>query len=65
METLVVPSIIAKTKSELDGMLDRIRDKVKRVEFDVMDGKFLSDTSMNFDFKTGASLESLTSAVLT
>lgn len=65
METLVVPAIMAKTQSELGGMPDKVREKVKRVQLDVMDGEFVPNTSLNFDFKTGASLESLNSAVLT
>lgn len=51
MELLVVPAIIAKTQSELDGMLDKVRRKVKRIMIDVMDGEFVTRTSLDFDFK--------------
>ena len=57
METFVVPAIIAKTQSELDGMLDQVREKVKRVQLDVMDGKFVPTTSLNFNFKLPAGFE--------
>ena len=57
METLVVPAIIAKTQSELNGMLDKVREKIKRVQLDVMDGEFVPNTSMNFDFKLSAGFE--------
>ncbi len=51
MEILVVPAIIAKTQNELDGMLKRVKGKVKRVQLDVMDGNFVPNTSLNFKFK--------------
>jgi len=57
METLVVPAIIAKTQRELDGMLDKVRQKVKRIQLDVMDGKFVPNTSLDFDFKLSAGFE--------
>lgn len=50
MQTLVVPAIIAKTQSELNRMLSKVRKKVKRVQLDVMDGEFVPNTSLNFDF---------------
>ena len=57
MDTLIVPAIIAKTQSELDAMLDKVRGKAKRVMIDVMDGKFIPNTSLDFDFKLPADLE--------
>jgi ribulose-phosphate 3-epimerase len=57
MDTLVVPSIIAKTQTELDGMLGRVRGKIKRVQLDVMDGKFVPNTSLDFDFKLTTGFE--------
>lgn len=57
MELLVVPAIIAKTQTELDKMLDRVRGKVRRVMVDVMDGEFVNNTSLDFDFKLPTGLE--------
>lgn len=51
MELLIVPAIIAKTQSELDGMLDKVRMKVKRVMIDVMDGEFVTRSSLDFHLK--------------
>lgn len=50
METLIVPAIIAKKQQELDWMLDRVQGIAKRVQLDVMDGEFVPNTSLNFDF---------------
>lgn len=57
METLVVPAIIAKTQSELERMLDKVRGKVKRIMVDVMDGEFVPNTSFEFDFKLPTGFE--------
>jgi len=51
MELLIVPAIIAQSQSKLDGMLDNVRGKVKRVMIDIMDGKFVTGTSLNFYFR--------------
>jgi ribulose-phosphate 3-epimerase len=50
MESIVVPSVIAESQAELDGMLDRIRGKVCRVMLDIMDGDFVENRSLDFDF---------------
>ena len=50
MEPVIVPSMIARDQEELDGMLDRIRGKARRVMLDVMDGDFVENQSLNFDF---------------
>lgn len=57
METLIVPAIIAKNQRELDGMLDKVRGKAQRIMIDVMDGEFVPNTSLDFDFKLQAGLE--------
>ena len=51
MKTLVVPAIIAKSQNELEDMLRRIIGKVEQVQLDIMDGEFVPNTSLNFDFK--------------
>jgi ribulose-phosphate 3-epimerase len=50
MDSIVVPSIIAESQGELDGMLDRIRGKAHRVMLDIMDGDFVENRSLDFDF---------------
>jgi ribulose-phosphate 3-epimerase len=50
MKTLVVPAIIAKSQNELDEMLRKVIGKVERVQLDVMDGEFVPNTSLNFEF---------------
>ena len=51
MSAVVVPAIIAGTQGELDGMLERLRGKVGRVMLDVMDGTFVENMSLGFDFE--------------
>ncbi|MBA7475878.1 hypothetical protein GH157_00935 [archaeon] len=51
MKPLVVPAIIAESQEELDSMLERLNGKVERVMLDVMDGKFVSNRSLDFDFR--------------
>ncbi|MEE8401546.1 MAG: hypothetical protein V3R86_05290 [Candidatus Hydrothermarchaeaceae archaeon] len=57
METLIVPSVIAKTQEELDGALEKVKGKAKRIMIDIMDGKFVSNTSLNFDFNLSPDFE--------
>lgn len=51
MAVVVVPAIIASTQDELDEMLDRLKGKVGRVMLDVMDGRFVENRSLDFDFQ--------------
>ena len=51
MKHLVVPAIIAESQKELDSMLEKLNGKVERVMLDVMDGKFVPNTSLDFDFR--------------
>ena len=57
METLIVPAVIAKKQSELDEMLDKIKGKVKRVQLDIMDGEFVPNMSLDFDFELPSGFE--------
>jgi ribulose-phosphate 3-epimerase len=50
MKPLIIPGIIAKSQVELDDMLAKMNGLVRRVMLDVMDGEFVSNTSLNFDF---------------
>lgn len=51
MLTLIVPAIIAKTQNDVEGMLRKVKGKVTRLQLDVMDGEFVPNTSLNFDFE--------------
>ncbi len=51
MRVLIVPAVIAKGQDELDGMLDKVIGKVGRIMLDVMDNKFVPNSSLEFDFK--------------
>lgn len=57
MNTLVVPAIITDSQKELDQMLIKVIGKVKRVQLDIMDGEFVPNTSLNFDFKLPEGIE--------
>ncbi len=57
MKPLVVPAIIAKTQGELDDILAKVRGKVKRVQLDIMDGTFVENTSLDFDFELHQDVE--------
>jgi len=51
LETFVVPAIITTKQSELDSMLTKVLGKVQRVQIDIMDGVFVPNISLNFDFQ--------------
>jgi ribulose-phosphate 3-epimerase len=51
LKYLIVPSIIATTQNQLQEMLNKIEGKVERVQLDIMDGKFVPNKSLNFDFE--------------
>jgi ribulose-phosphate 3-epimerase len=53
----VVPTVIANTQSELDGILARFGSNVDRVMLDIMDGRFVANTSLDFDFQLPSSFE--------
>ncbi len=51
MKPLIVPGVIAKTQEELDEMLEKLKGRVERVMLDVMDGEFVPNNSLDFDFR--------------
>jgi ribulose-phosphate 3-epimerase len=51
VKPLIVPGVIAKSQGELDNMLERVKGKARRIMLDVMDGKFVSNSSLEFDFR--------------
>jgi ribulose-phosphate 3-epimerase len=54
---MIVPAIITNSQKELDTMIDRVRGRANRIQLDVMDGKFVPNTSLNFDFKLSNGFE--------
>ncbi len=53
----IVPTVIAGTQYELDRMLARLEGKVIRVMLDIMDGRFVANASLDFDFQLPSSFE--------
>ena len=51
MNSIIVPAIIAKSQSELMELLNKIKGKVERVQLDFMDGKFVPNKSLDFNFE--------------
>ena len=51
MKLQIIPSIIAKNQKELDERLFKIKEYANLVHLDVMDGKFVKNKSLMFDFK--------------
>ncbi len=51
MNYLVVPAIIADNQERMEFMLSTVMNHVRRVQLDVMDGKFVPSRSLNFDFE--------------
>lgn len=54
MKYLIVPAVIATTQKQLSQMLKKIEGKVGRVQLDIMDGEFVPNKSLTFDFKLTA-----------
>jgi len=59
-EKIIVPAVIAKTQMDLDEAVLKVKDFVKLIQLDVMDGRFVPNHSIDFDFtipKTQCRLE--------
>ncbi|HII71381.1 TPA: ribulose-phosphate 3-epimerase [Candidatus Woesearchaeota archaeon] len=50
MKNYIVPSIIAKTQQEMEDIIGRVKDHTEYIQLDIMDGKFVPNTSIHFDF---------------
>ena len=48
---IIIPAIIAKTQDELDVLLSKVINLVEIAQLDIMDEKFVPNTSLFFDFK--------------
>lgn len=51
MKKVIIPAVIAKTQEELDDIFSRIKDSASLLQLDVMDGKFVPNNSLDFDFR--------------
>jgi ribulose-phosphate 3-epimerase len=54
---MIIPSIIAKNQKELTERLAKVKDHVKLVQLDVMDGKFVKNKSLMFKLKLDSKLK--------
>ncbi|RLF51542.1 MAG: ribulose-phosphate 3-epimerase [Thermoplasmata archaeon] len=50
-EKVIIPAIIAKTQDELNQRLLKVKDFVNIIQLDIMDNKFVPNSSLFFDFK--------------
>lgn len=51
MKKIIVPAVIAKSQDELERILDKIGDHAGLIQLDIMDGKFVPNHSLHFDFQ--------------
>ncbi len=51
MKKIIVPAIIAKSQEELEGILEKISGNADLVQLDIMDGDFVPNHSLDFDFR--------------
>jgi len=51
----VIPAIIAKSQKEFKEKINKVKDFVDIIQLDFMDGKFVPNNSINFDFKLPSS----------
>jgi ribulose-phosphate 3-epimerase len=51
MKNLIVPAIIAKTQQEMEKRISKVKDCCHVLQLDVMDGRFVPNNSLDFDFK--------------
>jgi ribulose-phosphate 3-epimerase len=47
----IIPAIIAKSQQELEDKINKVKDYVEIIQLDIMDGKFVPNNSIDFDFK--------------
>lgn len=51
MKKIVVPAVIAKDQEELEGILEKIPGNTDLIQLDIMDGHFVPNHSLDFDFR--------------
>jgi ribulose-phosphate 3-epimerase len=50
-EKKIIPAIIAKSQNELEQKINKVKDYVEIIQLDFMDGNFVPNNSIDFDFK--------------
>ncbi len=51
MRKIIIPAVIAKTQKELDDIFSRIKDSARLLQLDIMDGEFVPNNSLDFNFR--------------
>jgi len=51
MKYKIFPSLIAESQSQLNERFEKVKSISNTFQFDVMDGKFVENESLNFDFE--------------
>ncbi len=51
MKKVIIPAVIAKSQKELDDIFSKIKDSACLLQLDIMDSKFVPNSSLDFDFK--------------
>jgi len=49
-KNIIIPAIIAKTQKELDDSLSKVEEYSELVQLDILDGTFVPNRSLDFDF---------------
>jgi len=47
---VIIPAIIAKSQKDLDSILNKISEHASLLQLDIMDGRFVPNSSLDFDF---------------
>ncbi len=50
----IIPSIIAQSQKELEEKINLLKTDIRKFQLDIMDGKFVPNHSLDFDFKLPA-----------
>lgn len=51
MKKMIIPAIIAKSQDEFEKNINKVKDFVELIQLDFMDGKFVPNSSIDFDFE--------------
>ena len=51
LDKKIIPAIIAKNQDELEKRIEKVANFVEIIQLDFMDGKFVPNNSIDFDFK--------------
>jgi ribulose-phosphate 3-epimerase len=50
MKKKIIPAIIAKSQKEFEENINKVKDFVEIIQLDIMDGKFVPNNSIDFNF---------------